>query len=55
MSRRDHSESIRERVAGMSQRELDEYLDELVEKGREDSREFAVAYAEWERRDGGQA
>ena len=35
----------------MSQAELEQYLDKLVEKGREDSREFHAAYAEWERRD----
>lgn len=33
----------------MSQRELDDYLDELVRDGREDSPEFARAYAAWER------
>jgi hypothetical protein len=36
----------------MSQRELDEYLDDLVEHGRDDTPEFHLAYAEWERREG---
>lgn len=45
------TESLRAQVAGMSQAELDAYLDKLVEKGREDSREFAIAYEEWERRE----
>lgn len=36
--------------AEMSQRELDEYLDELAAKGYEDTAAFAAAYDEWERR-----
>lgn len=36
----------------MSQAELDEYLDDLVERGRDDTPEFHQAYAEWERREG---
>ncbi|WP_275886602.1 hypothetical protein [Leifsonia aquatica] len=36
---------------GMSQQELDDYLDELVKHGKEDTPEFARAYNEWERRD----
>lgn len=36
----------------MSQAELDEYLDQLVRLGLEDSPEFEAAYAEWERREG---
>jgi hypothetical protein len=36
---------------GMSQHELDDYLDELVAKGQEDSPEFRKAYEEWEARE----
>lgn len=36
----------------MSHAELDEYLDDLVERGRGDTPEFRQAYAEWERREG---
>lgn len=36
----------------MSQAELDEYLDDLVKRGRDDTPEFHKAYAEWERREG---
>jgi hypothetical protein len=39
-------------LSGLSQAELDEYLDRLVQSGKEDTREFERAYAEWERRDG---
>ncbi|WP_197432513.1 MULTISPECIES: hypothetical protein [Micrococcaceae] len=35
----------------LSQAELDELLDELVQSGRDDSPEFHAAYAEWERRE----
>lgn len=35
----------------MSQTELDDYLDELVTSGRDDTPEFHRAYAEYERRD----
>jgi len=40
-----------DQVKGMSQAELDDYLDKLVAAEREDSPEFHIAYAEWERRD----
>lgn len=35
----------------LSQAELDEYLDRLVDANRDDSPEFHAAYAEWERRE----
>lgn len=35
----------------LSQAELDELLDELIQTGRGDSPEFHAAYAEWERRE----
>lgn len=34
----------------LSQAELDELLDTLVERGQDDTPEFHRAYAEWERR-----
>ena len=33
----------------MSQRELDEYLDQLVQEGREDTPEFRRAFTIWEK------
>jgi hypothetical protein len=36
---------------GMSQAELDVYLDDLARSGRDDTEEFHAAYAEWERRE----
>ncbi len=35
----------------MSQRELDDYLDQLVKQGKEDTTEFEHAYSVWESRD----
>lgn len=45
------STPTRAQPAGMSQAELDEYLDQLVQAGRDDSDEFHAAYREWERRE----
>lgn len=42
----------RTQLAEMSQAELDEYLDRLVQAGRDDSPEFHAAYREWEQREG---
>lgn len=33
----------------LSQRELDEYLDQLVSEGKDDTPEFHRAYAIWEK------
>jgi hypothetical protein len=35
----------------LSQRELDDLLDQLTQQGREESPEFRRAFKEWERRD----
>lgn len=35
----------------LSQRELDDYIDGLSDKGLDDSPEFHRAYTEWERRE----
>lgn len=35
----------------LSQMELDELLDKMVQTGKDDTPEFHVAYAEWERRE----
>jgi hypothetical protein len=35
----------------LSQMELDELLDKLVQSGRDDTPEFHAAYADWERRE----
>ena len=47
------TKSLKTQLREMSQAELDEYLDKLVLHGRDDSREFHAAYAEWERRESG--
>lgn len=45
------TKSLKTQLREMSQAELDDYLDNLMERGRDDSREFHAAHAEWERRE----
>lgn len=42
--------ALRRRLKGMSQRELDEYMDVEVQAGRDDGPAWAVAYEVWEKR-----
>lgn len=45
------TKSLKTQLREMSQAELNDYLDKLMEHGRDDSREFHAAHAEWERRE----
>lgn len=47
------TKSLKAKLREMSQAELDEYLDKLVQHGRDDAPEFHAAHAEWERRESG--
>lgn len=47
------TKSLKGEPREMSGAELDEYLDKLVQLGRDDSPKLHAAYAEWERRESG--